>query len=153
MPPAAVSACGYDTPTCAAESDAGVNVIVGVCTVSVNAWPSVNGPEPPLVLPLESVADISANAIQNAHYFEKVRQMAYVDGLTGMFNRRFFEIRIMEELERAQRYHGSMSVIMLDIDKFKKLNDEFGHLLGGEVLRQVSAIFSAQLRKADVACR
>jgi diguanylate cyclase (GGDEF)-like protein len=105
------------------------------------------------IAPLESVADISANAIQNAHYFEKVRQMAYVDGLTGMFNRRFFEIRIMEEIERAQRYRGSMSVIMLDIDKFKKLNDEFGHLLGDEVLRQVSAIFSAQLRKADVACR
>ena len=105
------------------------------------------------IAPLESVADISANAIQNAHYFEKVRQMAYVDGLTGMFNRRFFEIRITEELERAQRYHGSMSVIMLDIDKFKKLNDEFGHLLGDEVLRQVSSIFSAQLRKADVACR
>ena len=105
------------------------------------------------IAPLESVADISANAIQNAHYFEKVRQMAYVDGLTGMFNRRFFEIRIVEELERAQRYHGSMSVIMLDIDKFKKMNDEFGHLLGDEVLRQVSSIFSAQLRKADVACR
>jgi diguanylate cyclase (GGDEF)-like protein len=70
-----------------------------------------------------------------------------------MFNRRFFETRITEELERAQRYHGSMSVIMLDIDKFKKLNDEFGHLLGDEVLRQVSAIFSAHLRKADIACR
>jgi len=105
------------------------------------------------IAPLESVADISANAIQNAHYFERVRQMAYVDGLTGMFNRRYFEIRIVEELERAQRYHGSMAVIMLDIDKFKALNDEFGHLLGDEVLRQVATVFSSQLRKADTACR
>lgn len=105
------------------------------------------------VQPLESVADICANAIQNARYFERVRQMAYVDGLTGMFNRRFFELRILEEIERAQRYKHPMSIIMVDIDNFKKLNDEFGHLLGDEVLRQVGGIFAQQLRKVDTACR
>ena len=109
--------------------------------------------QPSDVQPLESVADICANAIQNAHYFERVRQMAYVDGLTGMFNRRYFEMRILEEMERAQRYHHGLSIIMVDIDNFKKLNDEFGHLLGDEVLRQVGTLFSQQLRKADVACR
>ena len=105
------------------------------------------------VQPLESVADICANAIQNARYFERVRQMAYVDGLTGMFNRRFFEMRILEEIERAQRYRHGLSIIMVDIDNFKKLNDEFGHLLGDEVLRQVGTLFSQQLRKVDMACR
>jgi diguanylate cyclase (GGDEF)-like protein len=102
---------------------------------------------------LESVADICANSIQNAHYVERVKQLAYLDGLTGIFNRRFFELRIMEEVERARRYSTGMAVIMADIDQFKRLNDEFGHLLGDEVLRQVSSIFHQQLRKTDVVCR
>jgi len=102
---------------------------------------------------LESVADICANSIQNAHYVERVKQLAYLDGLTGIFNRRFFELRIMEEIERARRYGTGMAVMMADIDQFKRLNDEFGHLLGDEVLRQVSSIFHQQVRKIDVVCR
>ncbi|HUQ49924.1 MAG TPA: diguanylate cyclase [Terriglobales bacterium] len=105
------------------------------------------------VTPLESVADICAAAIQNAHHFESAKQLAYLDGLTGIFNRRFFEMRITEEMERAHRYNSSLTVIMMDIDNFKKLNDEFGHLLGDEVLRQVSAVLQQQLRKGDVVCR
>jgi diguanylate cyclase (GGDEF)-like protein len=105
------------------------------------------------VQPLESVADICAAAIQNARHLERVRQLVYIDGLTGIFNRRYFEMRIMEEIERARRYQSGLSVIMIDIDHFKKLNDEFGHLLGDEVLRQVSNIFAQNLRKPDVACR
>jgi len=103
--------------------------------------------------PLESVADICATAIQNAHYVDRVKQLAYIDGLTGIFNRRFFELRFTEELERARRFNGGMAVIMIDIDQFKHLNDEFGHLLGDEVLRQVSSILHQQLRKIDVVCR
>jgi diguanylate cyclase (GGDEF)-like protein len=102
---------------------------------------------------LESVADIFSTSIQNAHYVERVKQLAYLDGLTGIFNRRFFELRIMEEIERARRYENGMAVIMADIDHFKLLNDEFGHLLGDEVLRQVSSLFHQQLRKIDVVCR
>ena len=102
---------------------------------------------------LESVADICANSIQNAHYVERVKQLAYLDGLTGIFNRRFFEIRILEEIERARRYETGVAVVMADIDQFKKLNDEFGHLLGDEVLRQVSSVFHQNLRKIDVVCR
>jgi diguanylate cyclase (GGDEF)-like protein len=103
--------------------------------------------------PLEAVADICANSIQNAHYVERVKQLAYVDGLTGIFNRRFFERRIIEEIERAHRSDTGMAVIMADIDQFKNLNDEFGHLLGDEVLRQVSSLFQRQVRKIDLVCR
>jgi diguanylate cyclase (GGDEF)-like protein len=103
--------------------------------------------------PLESVADICATAIQNAHYVERVKQLAYLDGLTGIFNRRYFELRIAEEIERARRFGMGMGVIMIDLDQFKRLNDEFGHLLGDEVLRQVSSLFHQQLRKIDVVCR
>jgi diguanylate cyclase (GGDEF)-like protein len=102
---------------------------------------------------LESVADICATAIQNAHYVERMKQLAYLDGLTGIFNRRFFELRMAEELERARRFGAGMAVIMVDIDHFKRLNDEFGHLIGDEVLRQVSSIFHQQLRKIDIVCR
>ena len=102
---------------------------------------------------LEAVADICATAIQNAHYVERVKQLAYLDGLTGIFNRRFFEMRILEEIDRARRFQTGMAVLMIDIDQFKRLNDEFGHLLGDEVLRQVSSILSQQLRKIDVVCR
>jgi diguanylate cyclase (GGDEF)-like protein len=102
---------------------------------------------------LESVADICAAAIQNAAYFDRMRQLAYIDGLTGIHNRRFFEMRVMEELERACRFQGRMSVIMIDIDNFKRVNDEFGHLLGDEVLRTVSSLMKQQTRKMDVVCR
>jgi len=102
---------------------------------------------------LESVADICASSIQNAHYVERIRQLSYLDGLTGIFNRRFFELRILEEIERARRSGIGMAVVMADIDQFKRLNDEFGHLLGDEVLRQVSSLFHQQLRKIDVVCR
>lgn len=103
--------------------------------------------------PLESVADICASSIQNAHYVQRVKQLAYLDGLTGIFNRRYFELRIMEEIERARRYGAGMSVVMADIDNFKQLNDAFGHLVGDEVLRQTSSLFHQQLRKVDVVCR
>lgn len=102
---------------------------------------------------LESVADICANSIQNAHYVERVKQLAYLDGLTGIFNRRYFELRITEEIERAKRYGTGMAIIMADIDDFKRLNDDFGHCVGDEVLRQVSSLFQEQLRKVDVVCR
>ncbi len=121
--------------------------VLVLSSVHANSFPAAD------IQPLESVADICATAIQNAHYVERVKQLAYLDGLTGIFNRRFFELRIEEEIERARRYAGGMAVIMVDIDHFKRLNDEFGHLLGDEVLRQVSSIFYQQLRKIDVVCR
>jgi len=102
---------------------------------------------------LESVSDICATAIQNARHFDRVRQLAYVDGVTGIFNRRYFELRLAEEIARSSRHNLSFSLIMMDIDHFKQLNDEFGHLLGDEVLRQVSGILGQQLRKSDVLSR
>lgn len=123
---------------------------LGILTLHSSVPKAFRGSE---LQPLESVADICANSIQNAHYVERVKQLAYLDGLTGIFNRRFFEMRINEEIERARRYGTGMAVIIADIDHFKHLNDEFGHLLGDEVLRQVSSIFHQQVRKMDVVCR
>src|SRR5262249_38761662 len=102
---------------------------------------------------MQSVADICAIAVQNARHFQQARSLANQDGLTGIYNRRYFEQRILDELERHKRYSGSLALVLLDIDHFKKLNDEFGHLLGDEVLRQVSNMFRQHLRKVDVVCR
>lgn len=102
---------------------------------------------------LESVADILATATQNARYVDRVRELANRDGLTGVFNRRYFETRLIEEVTRAARYGGRVSILMTDLDHFKKINDEFGHMLGDDVLRGVSGIFVRQLRKVDVVCR
>ncbi len=102
---------------------------------------------------LESVADILATAVQNMRYVERVKQLAYLDGLTGVFNRRYFETQLVGEVTRATRYGKIGSMLMIDLDHFKAVNDEFGHLLGDEVLRQISTTFWKHLRKVDVVCR
>jgi diguanylate cyclase (GGDEF)-like protein len=102
---------------------------------------------------LESVADILATATQNARYVDRVRQLAYRDGLTGVFNRRYFDSRLVEEITRAARYGGGVSVLMIDLDHCKNINDEFGHMIGDDVLRAASTIFNRHLRKVDVVCR
>ena len=76
-----------------------------------------------------------------------------VDGLTGLFMRRYFDARIDEEIERSKRYGTPFSVVMMDVDDFKKLNDDHGHLIGDRVLRAIANIVKAQLRGVDTAAR
>lgn len=81
---------------------------------------------------------------------EKLREMSNQDGLTKLFNRRYIEETISHEYERARRYGNQFSVILTDIDFFKKVNDNHGHLAGDEVLRVVSKRLSSVLRETDV---
>jgi diguanylate cyclase (GGDEF)-like protein len=98
---------------------------------------------------LQSIALQVAAALQNAHLYE----MAMVDGLTGLFVRRYFDARIEEEIERARRYGQGFSVVMMDVDDFKALNDAHGHQAGDRVLRQVAAAVKANMRGVDTASR
>jgi diguanylate cyclase (GGDEF)-like protein len=98
---------------------------------------------------LESIGLQVAQALQNAHLYE----MAMVDGLTGLFVRRYFDARIEEEIERARRYGQGFSVVMMDVDDFKALNDTHGHQVGDRVLRQVAACVKANMRGVDTASR
>jgi diguanylate cyclase (GGDEF)-like protein len=98
---------------------------------------------------LESLGMQIAAALQNAHLYE----LAMVDGLTGLFMRRYFDARIEEEIERSKRYETPFSVVMMDVDDFKKLNDEHGHLIGDRVLRAISNVVKAQMRGVDTAAR
>ncbi|MGE3763516.1 MAG: GGDEF domain-containing protein [Kofleriaceae bacterium] len=98
---------------------------------------------------LESLGLQIAAALQNAHLYE----LAMVDGLTGLFMRRYFDARIEEEIERSKRYSTPFSVLMMDVDDFKKLNDEHGHLIGDRVLRAIANCVKSQLRGVDTAAR
>ena len=75
------------------------------------------------------------------------------DGLTGVYNRLYFEDFIKHQLSIAERYHEQMSVILLDLDKFKLINDTYGHLVGDGVLREVAARLRAAVRDVDVVGR
>ena len=75
------------------------------------------------------------------------------DPLTSLYNRRYMEIMLSHELQRAERAGYSVSLIMIDIDHFKKLNDKYGHPAGDEVLRRLATLMKSQIRRADIACR
>jgi diguanylate cyclase (GGDEF)-like protein len=90
-----------------------------------------------------------AAALQNAHLYE----LAMVDGLTGLYVRRYFDARIEEEVERSKRYATVFSMIMMDVDDFKNLNDTYGHLVGDRVLRAIANVVKAQMRGVDTAAR
>ncbi|MGH8464349.1 MAG: GGDEF domain-containing protein, partial [Pseudomonas sp.] len=84
---------------------------------------------------------------------EELRALSVTDSLTGIHNRRYFQERLKAELERAQRDQQDLAVIMLDIDHFKRINDQFGHAVGDHVLRSLCQRISYRLRRTDVFCR
>lgn len=82
-----------------------------------------------------------------------LKEQAQTDALTGLYNYRFFADALPREMERAQRSFQPVSLIMIDIDYFKKLNDQCGHEVGNQVLIHVSKIIKQTIRKLDIACR
>lgn len=84
-----------------------------------------------------------------AVYEHKLVEMNMKDGLTGIFNRRYMEIKLKEEFKRCKRYGGNISIIMFDIDYFKKVNDEYGHQCGDFILKSLSSRISSIIRNVD----
>jgi diguanylate cyclase (GGDEF)-like protein/PAS domain S-box-containing protein len=99
------------------------------------------------------VADSVAQALANLALRETLRQQAIRDPLTNLFNRRYMEASLERELLRAARNHQSVSVIMLDVDHFKQVNDRHGHSTGDAVLRQLGRYLNEHIRGGDIACR
>ena len=83
----------------------------------------------------------------------QLREMAFRDGLTGLYNHRYFQDLMNHELSRARRYKKPLSLIMLDLDHFKKINDEYGHPVGDIVLKEVSRAIQNTIRDCDIAAR
>jgi diguanylate cyclase (GGDEF)-like protein len=84
-----------------------------------------------------------------AVYEHKLVELNLKDGLTGIFNRRYFEVKLREEFGRCKRYGGELSLVMFDIDFFKKVNDGYGHQCGDFVLKSVSSRISSIIRNVD----
>jgi len=90
--------------------------------------------------------------VEGAAFRDTMRQ-AMIDGLTGAFNRRYMEITLRKEYNRCERWGKSLSVCMIDIDNFKKINDTKGHQFGDEVLVRLSSVLMEAVRDEDVLCR
>jgi len=84
---------------------------------------------------------------------KKLEEQSITDSLTGLKNRRFFDERLHEEFRRAQRYGDTLSLIMIDLDHFKDVNDRHGHPAGDQVLREAAALIRASIRDPDICSR
>ncbi len=105
---------------------------------------------------LERVEELAASAgpaIENARRFREARQLADLDALTNLHNRRFFHETLGREVARAQRYDRRLALVVLDLDDFKAINDRVGHLAGDALLAEVGERIQSVVRGADVACR
>ncbi len=100
-----------------------------------------------------SVAEHLAIALENARLFEKTKKMAITDGLTGLYNKRFFIDVMGTELTRAKRCEHALSLFMMDIDNFKHYNDTNGHQAGDDLLIEMGNLLTRSVRKIDIVCR
>ncbi|MEK6692613.1 MAG: diguanylate cyclase [Nitrospirota bacterium] len=106
------------------------------------------------------IANVAAGSLYNAHLYEMLQEektnlqkLAITDFLTGVYNHRYFSHRLGEELERVTRYKYPMSLIMVDIDHFKVINDTYGHTKGDMVLKEFAKALKRNIRKTDILAR
>jgi diguanylate cyclase (GGDEF)-like protein len=102
---------------------------------------------------LEELALRAGPAIENAKRFREARQLADLDALTGLHNRRYFHETLSREVARAQRYDRQLALVVLDLDDFKAINDRIGHLTGDAVIAESAERVRDVVRTADIACR
>ncbi len=102
---------------------------------------------------LQTISNQLGIAIENARLFEETSRLSITDELTGLYNRRHFNELLHSEIARSERYGGSLALIMLDLDGFKKYNDRFGHVGGDTILKLFSQTLKSVLRKTDATFR
>lgn len=95
---------------------------------------------------------LAGNIIETL-YYEEIHKMAIMDGLTGLFNKRYFMENLDKEISRARRHKRELSVIIFDIDHFKDVNDTFGHLAGDHILKELSEVIKSRVRREEVVAR
>jgi diguanylate cyclase (GGDEF)-like protein len=102
---------------------------------------------------IQQSGEYAALRLANLRLREKLHDQSIRDPLTGLYNRRFLEAALEQELHRSGRHHTGLGVIMADIDKFKSFNDSFGHNAGDIVLKEIGALFRRSVRTEDIVCR
>jgi len=95
---------------------------------------------------------LSGNNVENL-YHDEIYRLTTVDGLTQIYNKRYFQETLDREMSRCQRYGRDLSLVLFDIDHFKRINDTFGHLTGDFVLKELAAIVKANIRREDFLAR
>jgi len=93
------------------------------------------------------------SSLRISSLLKMLEQKAQVDGLTGLYNRSYFDQRWSEEYERCLRHSNGLSIVMIDIDNFKSINDSFGHPAGDAVISGIANLIQSHIRKSDIACR
>ncbi len=88
-----------------------------------------------------------------AEYHDEIYRLTTVDGLTQIFNRRYFEETLEREISRCNRYGRVMSLVLIDIDHFKQINDTYGHLAGDYILKQIASTIRTKIRREDIFAR
>jgi len=99
------------------------------------------------------LAGFAAIAIENARLYQQTRQLALTDELTRLYNTRYFTEYLETEVKRCRRYRGHVSLIFLDLDHFKRVNDQHGHLMGSQLLREVADVLRRGVRDVDIVAR
>ena len=125
------------------------NTVIGA-VVAYSNFEKLNNQQIDYIIQLTKQAGIT---LQRAYVYAEILQHATLDALTGLNNRRQFEIRLNQEIANTKRKSSSLCCIMIDIDHFKKVNDTYGHLVGDIVLKNISKIIQNALREYDIASR
>jgi len=102
---------------------------------------------------VEELAERVAPALENARRFQEARQLADLDALTGLHNRRYFHETLAREVARAHRYSRGLALVIVDIDHFKDINDRIGHLAGDAALSETAERVREAVRESDIPCR
>ena len=102
---------------------------------------------------LRSVANLATLAIERARLYEKMKRLAEIDGLSGLMSRRIYEEKLERLMEESIRRGQPLSLILMDIDHFKPINDKYGHLKGDDVIRAIAGVLRESLRAVDLSAR
>ena len=102
---------------------------------------------------LRSVANLATLAIERARLYERMKRFAEIDGLSGLMSRRIYEEKLERLMEESIRMGQPLSLILMDIDHFKPINDKYGHLMGDDVIRAIAGVLRLSLRSVDLSAR
>ena len=125
--------------------------IISVAALGCNVWIDLAYPVV-LILATYTVVYV-VKFIRKSEDFEKTYKLATTDGLTELYNHRYFQEQMIAQVDTSSRYNMNFSLILIDIDFFKKFNDKFGHQVGDDVLRKIAGILKKSVRAADIVAR